>query len=59
LTAEDDLSRLLRSGALQPVNTVTEGFDTVPTAVAGLYSAPRVGKVQVRFAADRGDLPAS
>jgi len=53
LTAEDDLSRLLRSGALQPVNTVTEGFDTVPTAVAGLYSAPRVGKVQVRFTADR------
>ena len=59
LAAEDDLSRLLRSGALQPVNTVIDGFDSVPTAVAGLYSAPRVGKVQVRFAANPGDRPAS
>jgi len=49
LKAEDDLSRLLRSGALKPINNVVEGFDKLPNAVVGLYKTPRSGKLQVRF----------
>ncbi|MEA2899944.1 MAG: hypothetical protein QOJ84_5559, partial [Bradyrhizobium sp.] len=46
---EDDLSRHLRSGALKPINNVVEGFDNLPRAVVGLYTAARSGKLQVRF----------
>ncbi len=49
LTAEDDLSRLLRRGALKPINNVAEGFDSLPNAVVGLYTTARSGKLQVRF----------
>src|SRR6202012_998599 len=44
LKAEDDLSRLMRSGRLKPINNVVEGFDNLPTAIVGLYKAPRAGK---------------
>jgi NADPH-dependent curcumin reductase CurA len=49
LKAEDDLSRLLRRGALKPISNVVEGFDNLPEAVVGLYTASRSGKLQVRF----------
>ncbi|MGI4812485.1 MAG: zinc-binding dehydrogenase [Janthinobacterium lividum] len=49
LKAEDDLSRLLRSGALKPISNVAEGFDNLPAAVVGLYQTSRAGKLQVRF----------
>jgi len=47
--AEDDLSRLLRRGALKPISNVVEGFDNLPNAVVGLYKTARSGKSQVRF----------
>src|SRR5882757_7250023 len=46
LKAEDDLSRLLRSGALKPINNVVEGFDNLPNAVISLYERARSGKLQ-------------
>jgi NADPH-dependent curcumin reductase CurA len=49
LKAEDDLSRHLRSGALKPINNVVDGFENLPTAVVGLYTTSRSGKLQVRF----------
>jgi NADPH-dependent curcumin reductase CurA len=49
LKAEDDLSRLLRRGALKPISNVVEGFDNLPNAVVGLYQTARSGKLQVRF----------
>jgi NADPH-dependent curcumin reductase CurA len=49
LKAEDDLSRHLRSGALKPINNVVDGFENLPTAVVGLYTTSRAGKLQVRF----------
>lgn len=49
LRAEDDLSRLLLSGALKPITNVVEGFDNLPKAIVGLYSTARAGKLQVRF----------
>ncbi len=50
LKAEDDISRLLRSGALKAVNNVVEGFENLPQAVVSLYRHSRAGKLQVRFA---------
>jgi hypothetical protein len=49
LKAEDDLSRHLLSGALKPISTVVDGFENLPAAIAGLYAAPRAGKLQVRL----------
>jgi NADPH-dependent curcumin reductase CurA len=49
LKAEDDLSSLLRSGALKVVNNVVDGFDKLPHAIVGLYKGARSGKLQVRF----------
>jgi len=49
LAAEDELSRLLSSKALKPVNTVVEGFERLPQAIAGLYKTMRAGKLQVSF----------
>jgi len=49
LKAEDDLSRLLRSGALKPISNVVEGFDNLPNAVISLYERARSGKLQVLF----------
>jgi NADPH-dependent curcumin reductase CurA len=53
LKAEDDLSRLLISGALKPVNTVAEGFESLPQAIVDLYRTGRSGKLQVRFHPDK------
>ncbi len=50
LAAEDALSDLLKSGALKPVNTVVEGFDKLPEAIASLYKTQSAGKLQVSFA---------
>ena len=50
ITAENDLSRLLLTGALRPVHNIVESFEDLPNAVVGLYGAPRAGKLQVRFA---------
>ncbi len=47
--AEDDLSRHLLSGALKPISTVVDGIENLPSAIVGLYAAPREGKLQVRF----------
>jgi len=52
LKAEDDLSRLLFSGALKPVTNVVEGFENLPQAVVNLYQDGRSGKLQVRFKTD-------
>jgi NADPH-dependent curcumin reductase CurA len=49
ITAENDLSRLLLTGALKPVHTIAEGFEKLPEAVVSLYRAPHAGKLQVRF----------
>jgi NADPH-dependent curcumin reductase CurA len=49
LRAEDDLSRLLRSGALEAITNVVDGFENLPSAVVGLYETARAGKLQVRF----------
>ena len=49
LRAEDDLSRHLLSGALKPISTVVDGIENLPAAIVGLYTAPRAGKLQVRF----------
>jgi NADPH-dependent curcumin reductase len=49
LVAEDELSHLLARGALRPVNTVVDGFERLPEAIAGLYKTLRFGKLQVRF----------
>lgn len=49
LKAEDDLSRLMLSGKLKPINTVVDGFDNLPDAIIRLYRARRAGKLQVRF----------
>lgn len=49
LQAEDDLSRLMLSGALKPVSEVIEGFERLPEAVMALYGRPRLGKLQVSF----------
>ena len=49
LRAEDDLSRHLRSGTLKPINHVVDGFENLPSAVVGLYTTSRSGKLQVRF----------
>jgi NADPH-dependent curcumin reductase CurA len=49
LKAEDDLSGLLRSGALKPISNVVDGFDKLPHAVVDLYRTARSGKLQVRF----------
>jgi NADPH-dependent curcumin reductase CurA len=51
LRAEDDLSRLMRLGELKAVNTVVDGFDNLPAAIAGLYAGRGLGKLQVRFEA--------
>ena len=50
IVAEDDLSRLLLSGALKATNHTVEGFEALPEAVVGLYRDRRPGKLQVRFA---------
>ena len=50
IAAEDGLGRLLSSGALKPINTVVEGFEQLPEAIAGLYKTQISGKLQVRFA---------
>jgi NADPH-dependent curcumin reductase CurA len=50
--AEDELSRLLLSGELKPVNNVVDGFENLPSAIVGLYQAGRSGKLQVRFEPD-------
>ncbi|MDB5479581.1 MAG: hypothetical protein JWO83_634 [Caulobacteraceae bacterium] len=52
LKAEDDLSRQLISGALKPINTVAEGFESLPQAIVDLYQKGRSGKLQVRFHPD-------
>jgi NADPH-dependent curcumin reductase CurA len=49
ITAENDLSRLLLSGALKPVHAIVEGFEKLPEAVVSLYRQPHAGKLQVRF----------
>jgi hypothetical protein len=49
LRGEEDLSRLMRSGALRHINNVAEGFEKLPAAIVGLYETARSGKLQVRF----------
>lgn len=50
LKAEDGLAQLMSSGALKPINTVIDGFQQLPEAIAGLYNTQSSGKLQVRFA---------
>jgi NADPH-dependent curcumin reductase CurA len=50
LRAEDELSRLLRSGALKPINCVVDGFERLPQAIVSMYQSPPFGKLQIRLA---------
>jgi NADPH-dependent curcumin reductase CurA len=50
LAAEDGLAQLMSSGALKPINTVVDGFERLPEAIASLYKTQSSGKLQVRFA---------
>jgi len=52
LEAEDELSRLLSEGAIQPVHRVVDGFEQLPAAISSLYRTPRFGKLQIRFVVD-------
>jgi NADPH-dependent curcumin reductase CurA len=49
LQAEDELSRLLQSGKLKPINHVVDGFERLPEAIVDLYRIPHTGKLQIRF----------
>ena len=60
LKAEDDLSRLLLSGALKPINNVVEGFE--PKAVVGPtrtadQASCKSASWQKRDVAERSDKP--
>jgi len=51
IKAEDDLTRLVQSGQLKPINSVSEGFDTLPSAIVSMFDgSSRLGKLSVRFA---------
>ena len=49
ITAENEMSRLMRDGKLKGLTNLTEGFENLPEAVMGMYTKPRAGKAQVRF----------
>jgi NADPH-dependent curcumin reductase CurA len=49
IAAENDLSRLLLTGAIRPVHNTVEGFENLPLAVVSLYTDARAGKLQIRF----------
>ncbi|MDB5577546.1 MAG: hypothetical protein JWR80_2722 [Bradyrhizobium sp.] len=51
LKAEDDLSRLMLSGRLKPINNVVDGFENLPKAIVDLYAGGHSGKLQVQFCA--------
>jgi NADPH-dependent curcumin reductase CurA len=49
ITAENDLSRLLLTGAIRPIHNVVDGLENLPQAIVSLYAGGRAGKLQVRF----------
>jgi hypothetical protein len=49
LRGEDDLSRMMLTGALKPFAQVSNGFDQLPAALTALYGNSRLGKAQVSF----------
>jgi hypothetical protein len=49
LRAEEELSRLMRKGALTHINNVVEGLENLPAAIVSLNETGRPGKLQVRF----------
>ena len=42
--AMDEMAGWIRSGAVRPIEQITEGFEHMPAALAGLYSGQNVGK---------------
>jgi NADPH-dependent curcumin reductase CurA len=49
LHAENDLARLVDTGHVKPVNTVHQGFENLPIAIASMFTGSRLGKMSVRF----------
>jgi len=49
ITAENELTRMVRSKQLKPINTVYEGFEKLPEAIISAFSGSRYGKLSVRF----------
>jgi NADPH-dependent curcumin reductase CurA len=45
-----DLARWMQEGKLQPLETVVEGFDQLPTAINMLFDGANTGKLVVRVA---------
>ena len=50
--AVGETAGLLADGKLQPLETVVEGFDQLPTAINMLFDGANVGKLVVKIAAD-------
>ena len=44
-----ELSELMKQGKLQPLETVVEGFEELPTAVNMLFDGTNVGKLVVKL----------
>ncbi len=47
-----DLSKWVSEGKLEPLETVVEGFDQLPTAINMLFDGANTGKLVVRVADD-------
>lgn len=50
LQAENDLARLVQCGQIKPINTVFDGFEKLPKAIASTFAGTRYGKLSVRVA---------
>ena len=48
--AAAEISGWIRDGKLQPLETVVEGFEQLPTAINMLFDGANVGKLVVRVA---------
>ena len=45
-----DLSGWMREGKLEPLETVVEGFEQLPTAINMLFDGTNIGKLVLRVA---------
>lgn len=53
-SAAEDLAKWVQEGKLQYQETITEGFENIPTAFLGLFSGQNTGKQLVKVAAREG-----
>lgn len=53
-SAAEDLAKWVQEGKLQYLETITEGFDNIPTAFLGLFSGQNTGKQLVKVADQEG-----